>query len=224
MENVKFSFAQKIAGQERKAVMAVVAEALGGDVRYTGAPGFAYEACGWFADRDGVLHSPELTVFDPSIPTVLAALDAAGLTAEGKMTLVVKTTLTEQMFVNLQNLIASKAALLQKALDIEEKPSVKAGEGEVVFPFWNATLDMDKIRTYLTLAWRLCEQANTLKRVSPKEKQVENEKYAFRCFLLRLGFIGQAYKTERKILTQNLSGNGAFKNGTPREAGVTEDE
>ena len=49
-------------------------------------------------------------------------------------------------------------------------------------------------------------------RASTKEKEVENEKYAFRCFLLRLGFIGDEYKKERKVLLSNLSGSGAFKN------------
>jgi len=42
---------------------------------------------------------------------------------------------------------------------------------------------------------------------------VENEKYAFRCFLLRLGFIGAEYKIERKILLRNLTGSSAFKSG-----------
>ena len=46
-----------------------------------------------------------------------------------------------------------------------------------------------------------------------KEKAVDNEKYAFRCFLLRLGFIGADYKTDRKILLKNLEGSSAFKNG-----------
>jgi hypothetical protein len=45
------------------------------------------------------------------------------------------------------------------------------------------------------------------------EKKVDNEKYAFRCFLLRLGFIGAEYKTDRKILLKNLTGSSAFKNG-----------
>lgn len=51
------------------------------------------------------------------------------------------------------------------------------------------------------------------KRVTVTEKAVDNEKYAFRCFLLRLGFIGSEYKVERKILLKNLSGSSAFKNG-----------
>ena len=54
------------------------------------------------------------------------------------------------------------------------------------------------------------------KRITASEKEVENEKYAFRCFLLRLGFIGTEYKTDRKILLQNLSGSSAFKSGAKK--------
>ena len=42
---------------------------------------------------------------------------------------------------------------------------------------------------------------------------MDNEKYAFRCFLLRLGMIGNAYKESRKILLQNLMGSSVFKSG-----------
>ena len=58
--------------------------------------------------------------------------------------------------------------------------------------------------------------------VNAKEKDVDNEKYAFRCFLLRLGFIGDEFKTERKILLRNLSGSSAFKSGKPNEQEVYE--
>ena len=44
-------------------------------------------------------------------------------------------------------------------------------------------------------------------------KETDNDKYAFRCFLLRLGFIGSEYKSERKILLRNLTGSSAFRNG-----------
>ena len=54
------------------------------------------------------------------------------------------------------------------------------------------------------------------KRITAKEKPVDNDKYAFRCFLLRLGFIGEDYKAERKILLRNLSGSSAFKSGTKK--------
>ena len=59
--------------------------------------------------------------------------------------------------------------------------------------------------------------AKNQKRINAKEKELDNEKYAFRCFLLRLGFIGDAYKAERKILLRNLTGSSAFKSGTAKE-------
>ena len=65
----------------------------------------------------------------------------------------------------------------------------------------------------------LCQMSRDAKRITAKEKPVDNEKYAFRCFLLRLGFIGNAYKADRKILLRNLSGSSAFKSG---KAGVEE--
>ena len=50
-------------------------------------------------------------------------------------------------------------------------------------------------------------------RITAREKDTDNDKYAFRCFLLRLGFIGAEYKEERKILLRNLTGSSAFKSG-----------
>ena len=62
--------------------------------------------------------------------------------------------------------------------------------------------------------------AKEAKRVTATEKPADNEKYAFRCFLLRLGFIGNEYKTYRKILLKNLTGSAAFKSGAKK---VTEE-
>jgi len=59
----------------------------------------------------------------------------------------------------------------------------------------------------------LCRMSNELKRANASEKEVDNEKYAFRCFLLRLGFIGENYKGVRKTLLSRLSGSAAFKSG-----------
>ena len=70
-----------------------------------------------------------------------------------------------------------------------------------------------EMKAYDTFICKLCEMARNQSRVNSSEKPIENEKYAFRCFLLRLGFIGAEYKTARKILLKNLSGSSAFRNG-----------
>ena len=55
--------------------------------------------------------------------------------------------------------------------------------------------------------------AKTVKSASPKPQQNENPKYAMRTWLLRLGFIGEEFKTAREILTKRLAGDTAFRNG-----------
>lgn len=57
---------------------------------------------------------------------------------------------------------------------------------------------------------RLCTKAKEQKRVTAVERTVDNEKYAFRCFLLKLGFIGNEYKIARKILLARLEGDLAY--------------
>ena len=80
------------------------------------------------------------------------------------------------------------------------------------FPWFKAE-DAPLPEAFLKFLTALCQMSLTQKRVSSKAKNVENEKYAFRCFLLRLGFIGKEYKEDRKLLLKNFTGSSAFKNG-----------
>ena len=118
----------------------------------------------------------------------------------------------DQALARLKNLVTSKQTLIKKALGIEELP-IKVEDEKVSFPWFEAKpTDEDAVAAYSHLIYALCEMAKNQNRITATEKEVENEKYAFRCFLLRLGFIGEQYKQERKILLQNLSGSAAFKN------------
>ena len=91
-------------------------------------------------------------------------------------------------------------------------------EDKVSFPWFNGEAEPEEIKAYDTFICKLCELARTQKRVTATEKPTDNEKYAFRCFLLRLGFIGVEYKEARKILLRNLTGSSAFKSGQSKEA------
>jgi hypothetical protein len=215
MRNNSFRFSQKAAGQERKVIAAIIAEALGGQVRYAGAPGFAYEANGWTVDRDSMVHSPEIGLDEiKSVRLVIDALNIAGLSAEGNMTIVLSLYgFGEANLENLKNMLASKETLLKKALSVDCDIEVSAENNEIAFPFWNATLNADEVQTNITLARQMAEQGKAQKRVLRTEKPADNEKYAFRCFLLRLGFIGDEFRTERRILLSRLSGNGAYRKG-----------
>ena len=118
---------------------------------------------------------------------------------------------TDGALENLRKLVDSKSTLMKKALAVEKLPIEVTAE-KVSFP-WFSEADSDSAKAYTHFIAALCNMAKNQKRITAKEKAAENEKYAFRCFLLRLGFIGTEYKTDRKILLQNLSGNSAFKSG-----------
>ena len=117
------------------------------------------------------------------------------------------------MFLDIYKaLIAAKGSLIKKALGVSELP-LEITDAKVSFPWFPATPTPDEMNAYDTFICKLCEMARNQKRVNAAEKTTDNEKYAFRCFLLRLGFIGAEYKAARKILLKNLSGSSAFRNG-----------
>ena len=218
-------FWQKVTATERKKIAAVISEITGQPIKYTGVPTHAYEIGGWRVDRLGKLHSPEIEYenieeFEP----VLKALATAGLSVVGD--LFVAIGMEEQLDSTLNNLrsqVTGKANLLSKSLNHPiEQDSIVASDTDITVNFFNATLNFDEIKACILLAEKLIHQAETLKYCFAKEKVVENEKYALRCFLLRLGFIGRMYKTQRKILLKNLTGNSSFKNGTESDEEVAQ--
>ena len=88
-----------------------------------------------------------------------------------------------------------------------------------LFQFANPTaerkggLHAGELKSYIQLCLALSAQAKLAKSASPRQPQIENPKYAMRTWLLRLGFIGDEFKTARDILTKNLAGDAAFRNG-----------
>lgn len=73
------------------------------------------------------------------------------------------------------------------------------------------------MKTYIQLVLAMSELAKEVKYASPKPQQTENEKYAMRCWLLRLGFIGEEFETAREILLRNLEGNTAWRQKSETE-------
>ena len=111
---------------------------------------------------------------------------------------------------NLDRIIESKGNLLRKALGTDTL-SYEIADGKVRFPWFHISGSPEEVTAYTQLITALVEMAKNSKRITAKERTVENEKYAFRCFLLRLGFIGDDYKVARRVLLKNLDGNSAFR-------------
>lgn len=205
-------------GKDRKRLAEVIAKEIGVDAIYQGAPTFSYQMDYFMVDREGAL------VFDDEFggdeaERVLDAIAAAGFTPNEEDDMEEKTGLAIQMpamtgdeLSRLEQLIESKESLLKKAIGADSL-TVGEKEGKLDFAWFKADAEPDEVKAYMDLVTALCDMAKKAKRITGKDKPVENEKYAFRCFLLRLGFIGDEFKASRKVLLQNFSGSSAFKNG-----------
>lgn len=127
-----------------------------------------------------------------------------------------RSLFTEMALQNLDALLLSKGRLIRHAFDIKDA-TYTLTDDRITFAWLHGTITDETAKAYAEFISKLCLMARTQNRVTAKEKIVDNEKYAFRCFLLRLGMIGSAYKESRKILLQNLTGSSAFKSGHRKE-------
>lgn len=130
---------------------------------------------------------------------------------QDKLTIAIpKESLTDTALENLQKIIANKQMLFQRAFHTDST-KIEITEKKINLSWFLYTTDSDEIVAYTQFISRLCDMARGAKRASSKPTETDNDKYAFRCFLLRLGFIGKEYTTARKILLRNLTGNSAFR-------------
>ena len=213
---------------ERKPLAALLGEYKNTKPKYLRAPSYGYQIGDLFLTRGGNIEGPD-TMTREEFEDLLNLLDAGGYrpeetefhpvtetAAEVDSTedagLTITLPLNKVNVENLTNLLEAKSSLIKHALHIDNL-SFELHEDSISFPWFSELPQADEIRAYSNLIAALCEMSTRQKRVNAKEKPVDNERYAFRCFLLRLGFIGDEYKTDRKILMRYLPGNSAFKGG-----------
>lgn len=210
----------KLATESRKAAAARLAEITGAEARYTRVPRCAYEVGAYTLEKDGTITIEEGADLQPlriladegfienfetpeEEPTTDSEPEVIGLTVE--------IPFDKVNVGNLMKLLDAKGDLIKKALGIDDI-RIDMKEDRVAFP-WFTEVEPESAMAYTNFIAALCRMSKEAKRVTATAKEVENEKYAFRCFLLRLGFIGAEYKKDRKILLQNLSGSAAFRDG-----------
>lgn len=222
-------------GAERKALVKAISEITGAAAVYKFMPTCAYEIDYFTITKDGALEFDDRADSE-EIENLLEQLAECGFTAADRgeketaekasedaaaepqgesVGLTVAIPIDKVAVGNLTKLLDAKGSLIKKALGIAELP-IEITEDEVSFPWFDTCPDADTAKAYTDFIAALCRMSQEQKRINATEKEVTNEKYAFRCFLLRLGFIGAEYKADRKILLKNLTGSSAFK--TAKEA------
>lgn len=205
-----------VTGESRKAMVKAIEQELGIKAKYLGMPSAAYEVGNYKVLKDGTLEISTDEI-DESSRVIDACVMATGTSPaewdenpEGEeMELTITIPLEKVNVGNLTSLLEAKGDLIKKALKVTDL-RYTTNEENISFP-WFSEVTPEEAQAYTKFIAALCEMSINQKRVTAKAKAEENEKYAFRCFLLRLGFIGDDYKADRKILLKHLDGSSAFK-------------
>lgn len=199
-----------VTGKERKALVEAIENIAGMKAVYKKAPTFEYVVNNFIIDKEGTVTCKD----EDALEGLVQSLIPEGFTPEGyegTIALTIEIPFDKVNVGNLTKLLDAKGNLIKKALGTDDI-RIEMLEDRVAFP-WFSEADADSAKAYTDFIAALCKMSKEAKRVTATEKEVENEKYAFRCFLLRLGFIGDEYKMDRKILLKNLTGSSAFKDG-----------
>lgn len=237
MTNSTYHLEFNVTGAERKQLVKAIGVYMDANPKYQGAPSFSYQIGSLTIDRNGLVAFSDESIHS-KIGGLLESLadhgfvaantDLGDIEAEEKpatqpsgygLTITLPTTgFTPEALHNLRSLLEAKGNLICKALGVSDLP-IKVDDNFISFPWFEGKhLDSDEVKAYTHLIAALCDMAWHQKRITAKKKETENDKYAFRCFLLRLGFIGAEFKAERKVLLRSLTGSSAFKGGAKKEA------
>ena len=212
-----------LESKQRPKLAQEIGRILGTVPHYERVPSCAYDIAGYRLDKEGVLHIPEGVAVE-MVEHLIRQLRECGFQDDAEFTeevpmqqdmltiAVPKEILTDTALENLQKIIANKQILFQHAFRTDST-EIEITDEKINFTWFPYIVDGDDIAAYTQFISRLCDIARDAKRVSSKPTETDIDKYAFRCFLLRLGFIGKEYKTARKILLRNLTENSAFRCG-----------
>lgn len=196
-----------VHGQQRKKLVEQIAEYTQQKAEYQYTPTYAYQIGKYTISKDGNLLSPD------EIPAGLVThLKQQGFTPSETVKLNItyrRNEFTDQDLDNLRHLIWAKGQLIKDACQLNSLP-LTIDDQQVTFD-WFTEVNTDDAPAYQQFVDKLVRYAKSHQRIMSQPREESNEKYAFRCLLLRLGFIGPRYKKQRKVLLKNLTGSAAFK-------------
>ena len=122
---------------------------------------------------------------------------------------IARDSMTEEAISNLRKMVRAKAPLFRKSIGADNL-AIEVTDETVDFP-WFKNVDANMAKAYTDFISLLCQKARNAKRITAKERDVTNERYAMRVFLISLGGNGKEYSLMRKVMLKNLSGSSAFR-------------
>lgn len=203
----------EMKGAERKKLVQAIEDFIGYKAKYLGMPSAAYEIGAFIVSKEGTVTSDKDENLE-DLEKILAGdygIDLPQREPAATQGFTVAIPRDKVNLSKLEKIFENKGDLIKKALGITSL-EIEEDEEKVNFP-WFENIDNEHLMTYTKFIVALCKMSINAKRINESSKEVINEKYAFRCFLLRLGFIGDEFKKDRKLLLEKLSGSSAFRNG-----------
>lgn len=185
-----------IEKSQRKALAQKIAEISGNTVQYLGAPTFSYQIGNFMLNKNSILIAEAVN------EKILAELADAGIFYEisatpDRLTVQMpRDSLDERTLNRVRRIIENKGELFKAAFKTDSL-EIQVTEKTVNFPWFTVEQDGDA-DAYCTFISMLCEFSQNRNRINNKPDTSDNEKYAFRCFLLRIGMIGTNFKATRR--------------------------
>ena len=226
---------------DRKEIVKVLGEHFGVKPKYLGVPSFAYkietEEEIFTVDREGRITTKageevELEeILNPDeVTTIEIAFPLEGHSGKTLINLVnmiysrqvlikkifeIEENIVEGYFITAINHMdvqtTNQFIYILEELGVENCKGIRFVEERITFNITKQKVEPEEVKAFTEFLSLLIKKAKELKYASDKQVNTDNEKYAFRTWLIRLGMVGNEYKLTRKVLLQNLSGNGAFR-------------
>lgn len=206
-----------LTGNDRRELVQSISEIIRQTARYLYMPSCAYSIGEHYTvSKDGILDISD-DADEKEVQYLLEELDGRGYSRpadESANRLTVQMpldSLSERTLNRIRRIIENKGELFKSAFKTDSL-EFEITEKTVDFPWFTVEQDGDA-DAYCTFISMFCEFAQNRNRINNKPDTSDNEKYAFRCFLIRIGMVGTEYKAARKVLLRNLIGSSAFRHG-----------
>ena len=201
-----------LTGEKRKALVKAISEILEIPAEYQYMPTCAYKIgeC-YTVTKEGNLEISD-SADSKETEHLTEELKKRGydIPTENRLTVQMPVDFfDEHTLGNLQQICENKAALFKAAFQTDSLDIISSDE-KVEFPWFKVEQDGD-VDAYCTFIFMLCEFSKNQGRINRKPDTSDNPKYTLRCFLIRLGMVGAEFKTARKVILRNLTGNSAFR-------------
>lgn len=125
-----------------------------------------------------------------------------------------RSFLTDSALERLRQIVANKEVLFKRALSAEALP-IEATEEKISFPWFTLKGVTGEAAAYGQFITALCQMAKEQTRILDKPYDGDNDRFAMRIFMVRMGMKGAQFALARKLMMQDLTGNSGWRFGAP---------